>query len=102
MPDHAQLSAEDVKKVAALARLAIADDQVEPMRQKMAAVLGYVEKLQELDLEGVEPLVHVGDEVNRLADDEPGETLSNEALMKMAPDADPPFIAVPKVLGGGS
>lgn len=96
-----QLSSDEVKKVASLARLGLSDARAAAMAGQLSAVLGYVEKLRELDLEGVEPLVHVGDEVNRLAADEPGATLSNEDLMRMAPASDPPFVKVPKVLGEG-
>lgn len=95
------LSAEQVRKVAKLARLALSDAQVEDYRGKLGAVLGYMERLRSLDLSKVEPLTHPLETVNRLEADEPGGTLSNEAFMKIAPagGAMPPFLKVPKVLG---
>src|SRR5689334_21790732 len=96
--------AAEIRKVARLARLAVTDDQVERLGRDLAAILGYVERLREIDLAGVEPLAHIGDAVNRLDHDTPGPTLPTQALMNMAPDPMPPFIQVPKVLdeGGGA
>lgn len=94
-----ELSVEQVRKVARLARLAVSDADAERYRVELAAVLGYVERLGEVDVAGVEPMAHVAGETNRLRPDEPGGTLPNETLMEMAPDADPPFVRVPKVLG---
>lgn len=94
----------DVRKVARLARLELSDAQVHAMRDQLAAVLGYVERLRGLDLTGVEPMAHVGEGgrgVNRLDEDVPGPTLSNADLMRMAPEKMEPFVKVPKVLGDG-
>ncbi len=96
-----ELTAADVRKVARLARLALPEDQIEEHRVRLAAVLGYVERLGELDLTGVEPLAHVGEEAHRLRADVPGPALPTEALMAMAPDTMPPFVRIPKVLGDG-
>ncbi len=95
------LSPDDVRKVARLSRLAIPEDQIESYRTQLGAVLGYIERLRQVNVEGVEPLTHVADTVNRLDDDVPGPTLANEVLMKMAPESVPPFVKVPKVIGDG-
>ncbi len=99
MPED--ITPEQVRKVARLSRLSLTDDEAAVFARELGAVLGYVEQLSELDLEGVEPMTHVEDVVNRLDEDEAGPTLPNESLMKMAPDPEPPFIGVPKVLGDG-
>lgn len=95
------LSDEDVRRIARLARLALDEGEVADCRERLSAVLGYVERLRTLDLEGVELLVHVGDQANRLAEDEPGPTLPNEVLLRMAPERMGPFVKVPKVLDEG-
>ena len=64
-------------------------------------VLGHVSAMRELDLEGVSPLVHPLDASGRLAVDEEAPGLGTEALMGMAPASHPPFVKVPKVIGGG-
>ncbi|MDX2118731.1 MAG: Asp-tRNA(Asn)/Glu-tRNA(Gln) amidotransferase subunit GatC [Planctomycetota bacterium] len=99
-----QLSAADVRKVAALSRLSLTDAQVEQYRHQLSSVLTYINRLRELDLAGVEPMAHVGDTHNRLDQDVVREPLANSALMKMAPQTMPPFVKVPKVIddGGGA
>lgn len=101
MADAPRLSPDEVRKVARLARLDLPDDQLPRAAARLDAVLGYVERLAALDLEGVEPLTHVGGEVNRLDDDVPGATLPPEAVARLAPESFGPFIRVPKVLGDG-
>lgn len=93
------LTSEQVRKVATLARLELSDEMVDRLRGQLGAVLGYMERLKELDLSKAEPLASPVDEKNRLRPDEPGETLSNETLMTMAPETMPPFLKVPKVVG---
>ena len=112
--DKIEITAEQVRKVASLARLAVPEGQVERYRGELSAVLGYVNRLRELSLEGVEPMTSPVESVNRLAEDVPGPTLSNAQFMAIAAGwsdgsggagnrtaAEPPFIVVPKVLGGG-
>jgi aspartyl-tRNA(Asn)/glutamyl-tRNA(Gln) amidotransferase subunit C len=90
--------------MAKLARLAVSELQVEQYRAQLGVVLGYVERLREVDVAGVEPLTNVAEAVNRLAADEPGGTIPNEVFMRMAPELMAPFVKVPKVLeeGGGA
>lgn len=95
------LSEAEVRKVARLSRLALTDEQLAEQRTRLAAVLGYVERLRELDLEGVEPLAHPGEAVNRLDEDEPRETLAAGTLAAMAPSSFGAFVKVPKVIGDG-
>lgn len=96
------LSADDVRKVARLSRLALTESQVESYRHQLSAVLGYIDRLRQLDLKSVEPMAHAAETVNRLDDDTPGRTLPNSALMNLAPDKMEPFIRVPKVIDDGS
>lgn len=91
----------EVQKIAKLARLAITDDQAAAYGPQMSAILAHMDTLRKLDLTGVEPLTHIGETVNRLDADVPGETLPTRALLDMAPEAMPPFVKVPKVIGDG-
>ncbi|MCW5769613.1 MAG: Asp-tRNA(Asn)/Glu-tRNA(Gln) amidotransferase subunit GatC [Phycisphaeraceae bacterium] len=90
-----------VRKVASLARLAIADDHVALYQHQLSDVLNYIERLRTLDLEGVEPLTHAGDTLNRMRDDEVGPMLTNADAIALAPESTGPFIKVPKVIGDG-
>jgi len=95
------LSEAAVRKVAKLARLDVTDEQASRYARELTSVLGYIDRMREMDLADVEPMAHVLDATNRLDPDEPGETLSVETLMTMAPDVSPPFLNVPKVLNNG-
>lgn len=91
----------DVSKVARLARLSVADADVAPLAAELASILDHAKGLEELDLSGVEPLSHAADLEATLAEDVAGGELPREALERIAPEMDGPFIRVPKVLGGG-
>lgn len=95
------LSAEDVRVVAQLAKLDPTTDEIERYRHDLAAVLGYVSRLDPAALSGVEPLVHVGASVNRLDADVVGPMLPRSVVLGLAPETDGAFIKVPKVLGTG-
>ncbi len=99
-----QLSVNDVRKVATLARLALDDAQIESSRRQLAGVLALVDRLRELDLSDVEPMTHPESRVNRLDPDEPSAEhartrLSPADLARIAPAMDGPFIVIPKVIG---
>lgn len=94
------ISAAEVRHVARLCRLALTDEELEAYRDRLAAVLEYVRRLGEVDVRGVEPMPHVGDETNRVDEDVPGPMLPIEVVLRLAPETMGEFIAVPKVLEG--
>ena len=91
------ISREDVLHVAALARLEIPADEIEPMREQLGAILEAVGKVSELDLGGVEPTSHPLDLVNQWAADEPRSSLSREEALANAPDPAEGSFRVPAV-----
>ncbi len=95
------LPIETVQTVARLAHLELTDEQAERSRHELARVLGYIERLRQVDVEGIEPMSHPTDATNRLDADEIGPTLTTDQLMTMASQTERPFIRVPKVLGTG-
>lgn len=80
------ISQEDVAYVARLARLHLSEQEQSRMTDELQAVLGYVEHMNELELNGVEPTARVVDLVNVLRADEPRESLSVETALANAPD----------------
>ncbi len=80
------LQREQVNHVARLARLELSDEEVERMALELSKVLDHIEKIRELDLDGVEPTSHVIDVVNALRADEPRPSLSREAALASAPE----------------
>ncbi|MBS1871506.1 MAG: Asp-tRNA(Asn)/Glu-tRNA(Gln) amidotransferase subunit GatC [Actinobacteria bacterium] len=96
MIDRAQ-----VLHVAKLARLALSEQEVEQMSRELSAVLGHIEKLSELDLEGVPPTSHVVDVVNALRADEPRPSLPREVALADAPERIDDGFGVPSPGAGG-
>lgn len=89
---------EKLHKVAHLARLNIKPEEEEQLIKDMGEILEWVDKLSEVDTEGVEPLTHMTQEVNVLRADKAEKTIEREAALKNAPDQDGQFFKVPKVL----
>ncbi|HWH45042.1 MAG TPA: Asp-tRNA(Asn)/Glu-tRNA(Gln) amidotransferase subunit GatC [Thermoleophilaceae bacterium] len=86
---------EQVLHVAKLARLRLTDDEVERMPAELSKILDHIEKISELDLDGVEPTSHVIGLENVLREDEPAESLPRERALEQAPDAAPDGFRVP-------
>jgi aspartyl-tRNA(Asn)/glutamyl-tRNA(Gln) amidotransferase subunit C len=101
------IARKDVEHVAALASLALTDEEVDRLGRDLGSILGYVAELQELDTTGVEPLTHVSElfaagEATPLAEtlraDVPRASLSRAVVMQTAPATDGTFFKVPKVI----
>lgn len=96
-----RLTADEARRVARLARLAPDEAALERHRAALAEVLGYVQTLRELDLALSEPMAHPAGAPNRADSDVPHPALPREGFLRMAPESDPPYLKVPKVLGEG-
>jgi aspartyl-tRNA(Asn)/glutamyl-tRNA(Gln) amidotransferase subunit C len=77
---------EQVLQVARLARLRLTDDEVERMSGELSGILEHVERISELDLDGVEPTSHVIELENVLRPDEPRPSWTREEILERAPD----------------
>jgi aspartyl-tRNA(Asn)/glutamyl-tRNA(Gln) amidotransferase subunit C len=86
---------ENLCKLACLEFDAAGKQEIKKDLQKM---IGFVEKLDELDLRGVEPLLNMGEESNVLRDDIPEKPLSRTDALKNAPNADELYFRVPQVV----
>lgn len=76
---------EQVLHVARLSRLALTDDEVSTMARELSAILGHIEKIGELDLDGVSPTSHVIEVANALRPDEPRASLPPDVALASAP-----------------
>ncbi len=92
------LSREDVLHVAELARLSLGPEEVELFTRQLNDILAYVEKLQELDTSGVEPLAHVIPVFNAFREDEVREGLPLEEALGNAPAREEGNFLVPRVI----
>jgi aspartyl-tRNA(Asn)/glutamyl-tRNA(Gln) amidotransferase subunit C len=98
----AKVTVADVERVAELAHLELAPEEIEPMLRDLNAILDYVAELNELDTAGIEPLAQVS-ELESAAHPEPrpdrlAPSLARSAVMTQAPETDGAFFKVPKVI----
>jgi aspartyl-tRNA(Asn)/glutamyl-tRNA(Gln) amidotransferase subunit C len=85
-------------KLAHLARLEFDAAGKEEIKNDLQRMIAFVEKLNELDITGTEPLLHMTDEVNILREDEVKGSVSREEGLRNSPDHDDKFFKVPKVI----
>jgi aspartyl-tRNA(Asn)/glutamyl-tRNA(Gln) amidotransferase subunit C len=93
-----KITTAEVMNVAKLARLNFTEDEVQGFTENMAQILTYVEKLNELDVTGVEPTAHVHDIVNAFRKDEVRPGLSNEQALANAPSEEDGCFKVAKII----
>jgi aspartyl-tRNA(Asn)/glutamyl-tRNA(Gln) amidotransferase subunit C len=87
-----------VEKTAHLARLQFDAAEKVAIKQDLQRMIAFVEKLDELSLDDVEPLLHISEEVNVLREDEVKPSLNREEALNNAPQHDGIFFKVPKVI----
>jgi aspartyl-tRNA(Asn)/glutamyl-tRNA(Gln) amidotransferase subunit C len=92
------LSADEVRHVAMLARLAVTDEEVEALAPELNDILGYAEQVGEVAADDVAPTVHPVPLTNVLRADEPGEVLDRETLLSQAPEAEDDRFVVPRIV----
>ncbi len=97
-----RIDEKQVREVAMLGRLELSDDEVTMFASQLSEILSYVEKLGELDTEGVEPLAHSLPIKNVFRDDVAGEVLSRSAALANSPHCDDEFFLVPRILDDNS
>ena len=91
------ISEEEVRHVANLARLGLTDEEVTKMREQLGAILDSIEKIQELDLEGVPPTANPLNLTNVFRPDEPRGELTPEEALSPAPEPIDGLFAVPRI-----
>jgi len=89
---------DDVQYMAHLARLQLKNEEAEGLKEDMNKILGYMDKLDQLDTSDVEPLEHVTEQPTALRKDIAKEPLSHDDALKNAPDADSDYFRVPRVI----
>ena len=94
----ATITEDDVDYVAGLAQLSLDDEARARLVAEMGAILTYMEQLNEVDTEGVEPMMHVLELSNVYREDKVGESLDREAALDNAPRSDDEYFLVPRIL----
>ena len=93
-----QIDKKLILKLEKLSRLQLSDTERQLIQKDLNNILGMVEKLQELDLSKVEPLVYISDEVNVLREDEVKNQVNRAAALSNAPDKTDEYFKVAKVI----
>ena len=92
------VDAATVRHIAKLARIAVSDEEVEALAPELNNILGWVEQLQEVNVDGVEPMTAVIPNALRLRDDVVTDGGRRDDVLANAPAAEHGFFAVPKVI----
>lgn len=87
-----------VRRIARLARIRVAEDQLEPLGRELSGILAWIEQLNEVNIDGVEPLTGAAQMALRLRDDVVTDGGDADAVLSNAPDRAGDFYAVPKVV----
>jgi aspartyl-tRNA(Asn)/glutamyl-tRNA(Gln) amidotransferase subunit C len=92
------IDAATVRRVAHLARIKTPEDRLEPLAQELNGILNWIEQLNEVDVQGVEPMTSNVAQPLRLRDDVVTDGAKVEAVLSNAPKAADGFFVVPKVV----
>ena len=87
-----------IEKLAHLSRLEFNEEEKEEIKNDLEKMIGFIDKLNELDTTGVEPLLHMSDNVNVFRNDIVDGQISRKDVFKNAPLHDDEFFKVPKVI----
>jgi aspartyl-tRNA(Asn)/glutamyl-tRNA(Gln) amidotransferase subunit C len=92
------VDAATVRRIARLARIAVADDEIEHLQGELNAMLAFVEQLAEVNVEGVEPMTSVTPMAMKMRADAVTDGDNAEAVLANAPQSEDDFYLVPKVI----
>lgn len=95
-----KLTLSDVQKVAKLSRLKLAEDEQVRYVEQLGQILNYVELLNEVVTDGVEPMAHAAELTNVFRADVPKPSLDRQAALSNAPKSDGKYFLVPQILEG--
>ena len=93
-----RVTKEEMRHIAALARVAMTDEELERMRDEMSNILDHFDVLQQVDTEGVEPTAHTADVRSVMRDDEVRPSATKEDVLSNAPLREEDFLRVRAVL----
>ncbi|MCL4126965.1 UNVERIFIED_CONTAM: hypothetical protein GTU68_044924 [Idotea baltica] len=89
---------DDVRKVARLSRIAVAEDKLEGLAGELNGILGWIDQLNEVDVEGVEPMTSVVETKLDLREDVVTDGNKQDEILANAPKSDDGFFVVPKAV----
>lgn len=93
-----ELTLEEASKLARLARLRLADDELEGLRTQLARIVGFVEQLAEVDVEGVEPMTHAVPLALRRRPDEPTPDVAGRRALEGSAGYEGGLVRLPRIV----
>lgn len=93
------ISDDDVRSIAALARIQLEDAEIPQQRRHLEALIGHLQLLHQVDVDRVPPSTHMVQEGNRLRADRPHAPLPIDRVLANAPDCSDEMFLVPRILG---
>ncbi len=93
-----RITDELINKLADLSMLEVNEENKEQIKLDLERMISFVDKLSELDVKNVEPLIYLSSEINQVRQDIPKQTIKKSDALKNAPDSDSDYFKVPKVL----
>ncbi len=93
-----EITNKDIEKISRLAKIDVDETKIDELTQKMKGILEFVESLNEVNVEGVEPMINVNDAKLRMAKDEVSDGGIAEDVLKNAKNSKYQYFAVPKVI----
>ncbi|MEM1146387.1 MAG: Asp-tRNA(Asn)/Glu-tRNA(Gln) amidotransferase subunit GatC [Pseudomonadota bacterium] len=89
---------DDVRKVARLSRIAVPEDKLEPLADELNGILDWIEQLNEVDIDGVEPMTSVVEATLPMREDVVTDGNIQDQILANAPKSDEGFFVVPKAV----
>ncbi len=93
-----EITNEIIDKLSKLAKLQFKDEDKEGIKNDLTKIIAFVDKIDELDTDGVEPLIHMSKEINVLREDEVRETITQAQALNNAPSKDSDYFKISTVL----
>lgn len=92
------ISIKQIEQVANLSRLLLTDEEKDRFREQLADILGYIEKLNELDTDDVQPMAYATSLQNVFREDKPVSSFARQKILELSPSNSNGFFKVPKIL----
>lgn len=93
-----KINRESILKLAKLSKLKFNESEMDLISKDLSKMLDFINQLENLDTEGIEPLIHINEEANNWRGDQVGEMLSQKDALSNSPTKDGTYFKLPKVL----
>ncbi|MEJ6755044.1 MAG: Asp-tRNA(Asn)/Glu-tRNA(Gln) amidotransferase subunit GatC [Flavobacteriales bacterium] len=93
-----KINKEVITKLSSLSKLKFNEQETELISEDLSKMVNFINQLKEIDTDGVEPLIHMNEEINNWREDNLGEVLDQEKALSNSPIKDSTYFKLPKVL----